>query len=238
MASHPHVLARELNPFDRFAAFYQSLDRPTFPRGSSTSPAVGEWAEKTPSAARCMGCSGDSMFQNARSRGASRSGVKGLPRVDGRMSLKSNPCNRLRSSTIRLRTVNSRLSPTLRVKGGTYGTSEVTSAQAAPPRRHPPSGGARGGRPVLRPGERGTRQARDIVVFPPAARPSLPCLRASATQAAARGGRQPPEAGGAAARSGAQVAGQPATVARDASRISARWAARSRSASGLSTRRS
>ncbi len=51
-------------------------------RSAAWAPAVGECAVKTPSAPRCIGCRSDSMFQKARSRGASRSEVKGLPRVD------------------------------------------------------------------------------------------------------------------------------------------------------------
>ncbi len=51
-------------------------------RSAAWAPAVGECAEKTPSAPRCIGFRSDSMFQNARSRGASRSEVNCLPRVD------------------------------------------------------------------------------------------------------------------------------------------------------------
>ena len=60
-------------------------------RSAAWAPAVGEWAAKTPSAPRCIGCSADSMFQNARSRGASRSEVNGLPRVDDGWASSQSP---------------------------------------------------------------------------------------------------------------------------------------------------
>ncbi len=63
-------------------------------RSAAWAPAVGESAVKTPSAPRCMGCSADSMFQNARSRGASGSGLKGLPRKDDAWTTDGQAVNR------------------------------------------------------------------------------------------------------------------------------------------------